>query len=147
MTASTNRSETLHKMNTKTDIIQTLLDNGYTEDRRLAVQYERQFFLISFCGILLIFYPAIGVLLDNFFLLIFYGITGPLLGLIFIFINIYLIHTNAPVSPSTGKKMEKQTISYQFGSGVIKTYDVWICHDSKTFCKRLLMESGGGGDN
>ena len=92
-------------MNTKTDI-QTLLDNGYTEDSRLAFPYEHQFRLTSFCGILLIFYPAIGVLLDNFFLLIFYGITGPLLGLIFICINIYFAHTGDIVSPSTGKKME-----------------------------------------
>lgn len=131
----------------KMDIIQNLLDNGYTEDSQLGFRYDRRYWVISFCGILLMFYPAIGVLLDNFVLFIFYCITGPLLGLIFIGIAIYLVRNGAPVSPATGKRMVKQTISYQFGRGIIKTYDVWVCHDSKIFCKRLFMTSGGGGDN
>lgn len=126
--------------------IKSLEEDGYVEYDRLAGQYERKFSMISMAGFILIFSPAIGYYLNNDTLKNFYWFVTLPLGFLFLILSILLMHTGSPVSPATGKKMKRYRATYSVGTGYeryLEIYDVWVCHDSRTFCKRLFMTLGG----
>lgn len=125
--------------------VQSLINDGYMEDERLCLRYERKFSTISLAGFIFIFSPAIGYFLNNDTLKGYYWFIGVPLGLFFLLLSIALLHMGSPIDPSTGTEMERyrfcQQVCNSHGDSV-KTYDVWVCHESKRFCKRLFFESG-----
>lgn len=125
--------------------IKSLIDKGYIENADLSISYEHKFSRITLAGFILLFSPAIGYYLNNETLKNYYWLISFPFGLFLLIASIALVHTGAPVSPVSGKKMEhyryiidKQTKYNSY----VETYDVWVCHESKTFCKRLFFRSG-----
>ena len=126
--------------------INSLIDKGYTEDSKLSFSYERKFSSITLSGFILMFSPAIGYYLNNETLKNYYWFISFPFGFFLLLASIALIHTGAPVSPATGKRMEHYRCSIYQQTSVedyIETFDVWICHESKIFCKRLFVKWGG----
>jgi len=125
--------------------IQKLIDDGYTENERLASKYEHKFSKISLAGLVLLFSPTIGYYLNNATLISYYWYIGVPLGLLFLVASIALMHTGTPVNPVTGKKMKHYRYCRQINEryeNSVETYDVWVCHEGKTFCKRLFVKTG-----
>lgn len=126
--------------------IKRLIEKGYTENTDLSFSYERKFSTITLAGFILMFSPAIGYYLNNETLKNYYWIISFPLGFFLLLASIALIHKGAPVSPATGKPMQHYRYSLHNQTSVedyVETFDVWVCHESKIFCKRLFVRWGG----
>ena len=125
--------------------IKSLIDQGYTENSDLSVSYEHRFSRITLSGFILMFAPAIGYYLNYETLKNYYWYISFPFGFFLLLASIALVHTGAPLSPNTGKKMThyRYTVYRQNKyESYTETFDVWVCHESKTFCKRLFFRSG-----
>lgn len=126
--------------------IKSLIDKGYVEDTDIGVFYEHKHSTITLSGFILMFSPALGYYLNNETLKNYYWCIAFPFGFFLLLVSIALVHMGAPVSPVSGKRMEHYRYSiYQQTKyeSTVDTYDVWVCHESKTFCKRLFVQIGG----
>ena len=122
--------------------INELLENGYTKDRKLLKMPKRAFYLNIFAitfGMLpgLMFMERFKPYFVYIMLIFFVGCGCGLWSAIIQNTTVYL-------SPYTGKPLDKY---YYFEENVASTYEyhVYVCHDSKRFYKKPVMQIGGGG--
>jgi len=106
----------------------------YTEDPDALRRFERKFAVPSLFGLLLFLAP--------FIYLIIYKKPLSLIGLciagfLTLIGTIYVMFRSTPISPATGRPMEKywNTSSSARGDEVL-----YVCHDSKTYFRRTFAK-------